>query len=554
MKLIHIYIKRHKSVTDLNISLGGIAICEVKADFLEITRRQETTDYYYDHHCSAIIGANGVGKSSVLSFLEGCYYPTISSGILIFQEESSNALHICLINVPNPQCNLDITSHNGYESFAKKHQINLVKINNVTDAQSRLGYEKKNRHRLIQERTLEGYTLNKRSRKKYFDNLLRYFRWTNDSNTLDDVGFEFKFFDSFEKTDLLIADNEVLSEAKENYLKARNHILNNRMNLHIDSDWLPHNNPLLDLNSAALIVDLTSDLKGDSKTRAISMLFYYFIQSIERFDYPIEKSLKKAIEALQFPENWEIFKFSSAKKTNIYKNINTDRMHEKLSYVIEALNDLYTHLQKASVNTNNKKTIIALVDDFYTVSELITLSNSLSHNILTNISWGWRGVSTGEMARAHLLSETYNCLIQTEAAEIIIVIDEVDLYLHPEWQRGFLDSYLSMLNRLKPYTKPQIILTTHSPIIVSDFLPEDIVSLQKMPNNDIIIRTSIGFGTNITNLFIDGMHVDSTFGEHSRKAIATLMEKAQHDSLSELDRALIERMGNKFVREYLLQK
>jgi hypothetical protein len=89
---------------------------------------------------------------------------------------------------------------------------------------------------------------------------------------------------------------------------------------------------------------------------------------------------------------------------------------------------------------------------------------------------------------------------------------------------------------------------------VSDFLPEDIVSLQKMPNNDIIIRTSIGFGTNITNLFIDGMHVDSTFGEHSRKAIATLMEKAQHDSLSELDRALIERMGNKFVREYLLQK
>ena len=101
--------------------------------------------------------------------------------------------------------------------------------------------------------------------------------------------------------------------------------------------------------------------------------------------------------------------------------------------------------------------------------------------------------------------------------------------------------------------RPQIIITTHSPIIISDFLPQDIVSLVKDASGKIEIKESLGFGTNITNLFIDGMHLTATVGEHSRKAIVSLVEKSESQKLSSLDKELIKGMGNKFVREYLLQ-
>ncbi|MBN0787330.1 hypothetical protein JTM05_32260, partial [Pseudomonas aeruginosa] len=48
-------------------------------------------------------------------------------------------------------------------------------------------------------------------------------------------------------------------------------------------------------------------------------------------------------------------------------------------------------------------------------------------------------------------------------------------------------------------------------------------------------------------------HLTATVGEHSRKAIVSLVEKSESQTLSSLDKALIKGMGNKFVREYLLQ-
>ena len=44
---------------------------------------------------------------------------------------------------------------------------------------------------------------------------------------------------------------------------------------------------------------------------------------------------------------------------------------------------------------------------------------------------------------------------------VIILIDEIDLHLHPKWQKSFLNSILSIFPNI------QIIVTTHSPFIVS---------------------------------------------------------------------------------------
>lgn len=556
MKLIHVYIAAHRSVRELNVSLAGTAKCFVENNYLKIVRRRDTSDYYHGYHCSAIIGANGVGKSSVLDFIESSYFLTDSSGLLVFCSEEDESLHVCTINLELRGCTENVNISIDYESFAYEHHIELVKINNVSDAQSRLGYEKKLSHPLIQNRSLEHYTRLKIGRKKYFDNLLRYFKWRAEPDSLiEDVGFEFNFHDAKGKLDKHMRYSDFGSEYYMSYTETRQRV-EARTNSYFAEPSLHLNEYLLSLNISPLLVDISAEVKGGIKKYVPSFLHYYFILSLDSKQNSFISSLRSAIEALRYPENWKIFAASEIEDLYPATDFDVGAMHDKLNYAESLLIDISGHFENSVWRLDGFSGISFLVDDFYHVSEVIGLVNNLSRGILSNISWGWRGVSTGEMAKSHLLSETFDCLKRDNNRSHIIVIDEVDLYLHPEWQRNFLDSYLALLKDIGfegIEKKAQLVITTHSPIIISDFLPQDIVSLVKDEHGLVKLRDSFGFGTNITNLFIDGMHVTSTFGEHSRKAIAALMERAEKGTLNEQDRILIGEIGNKYVRDFLLK-
>ncbi|MFA0523992.1 AAA family ATPase, partial [Vibrio sp. 10N.222.52.C3] len=133
----------------------------------------------------------------------------------------------------------------------------------------------------------------------------------------------------------------------------------------------------------------------------------------------------------------------------------------------------------------------------------------------------------------------------------LIVMDEVDLYLHPDWQRTFLSELLDFINVEFPDNSVQVILSTHSPIIISDFLPEDLVSLDKNNGNTEIVE-SFGFGSHITDLYVDGMHLKSTFGEHSKKAINHLLNRANEGRLTKQDIGLVKKIKSKNIQQMIL--
>lgn len=49
-------------------------------------------------------------------------------------------------------------------------------------------------------------------------------------------------------------------------------------------------------------------------------------------------------------------------------------------------------------------------DDYATIEALTEVIQRLPANIAANIKWGWRGISSGELARAHVFSESYHYL------------------------------------------------------------------------------------------------------------------------------------------------
>lgn len=555
MKLVHIYIEAHKSVRNLNVSLGGNVRCIVDDHGISIDSRGDTSGYYNGFHCSAIIGVNGVGKSSILDFLEAAYFPTDSSGVLVFQD-SDLKNHICEINYRIKRVPLPCEVWDEFEVFARRFGIALVKINNVSVAQSRFGYLKKSKHPLVQERSLERYAATKITRKRYFDNLLRYLRWEQSGRDLvGDVGFEFAIENSLWRIPKLIPEKVLTPEHQQEFDSAYESLMVERRPSSADAVELYGH--VVSLLSVSLLVELAS-LAGVHKRKVLIALIFYFVRSLRYHPYmDFLEGIFKALESLRYDENWDIFDRTLGGKSDLHfdsYNVDVSRMASYLQDYFEVLNDIANHLSDGRLSRGPNETLIVMIDDFALANKIVHLASRLPRSVGSNISWGWRGVSTGEMARTHIFSETYNFLSAAKPGNYLILIDEADLYLHPEWQRSFLDSYLELLQFLaSPKVKPQLLITTHSPIIVSDFLPEDIVSLTKTNDGRILVKESFGFGTNITNLFIEGMHLSSTVGEHARKAIITLIEKSHSHELNDLDRELISRMGSKFVREYLLR-
>ena len=83
----------------------------------------------------------------------------------------------------------------------------------------------------------------------------------------------------------------------------------------------------------------------------------------------------------------------------------------------------------------------------------------------------------------HVLLESKTKLDTTDM-EGLVLLDEIDLYLHPAWQATFITA----LRRVFP--KMQFVATTHSPVVLAELAPHEIVRLIVDPESGDVTRGS----------------------------------------------------------------
>ena len=106
--------------------------------------------------------------------------------------------------------------------------------------------------------------------------------------------------------------------------------------------------------------------------------------------------------------------------------------------------------------------------------------------------------------------------------EGVILIDEIDLHLHPAWQRR------AVTNLTKVFPNVQFVVTTHSPQILSEVAPESIRLLYQEDNliKFTIPKQSIGLNSvEILRELMDDPGINSTVP----KRIAEIATKIDHD-------------------------
>lgn len=145
----------------------------------------------------------------------------------------------------------------------------------------------------------------------------------------------------------------------------------------------------------------------------------------------------------------------------------------------------------------------------------------------------WIGISSGHKAYLNLFASLYQELRYTRQNNLLLCIDEGDLYLHPMWQIEFFDKLLKVLPNI--YSGDiQLLLTSHSPFLLSDLPKQNITILDKsIPGSsqdgmELKINT---FGGNLYDLYSEPFFLGekriSDFAYNKIKSLITAIESQE---------------------------
>jgi len=176
----------------------------------------------------------------------------------------------------------------------------------------------------------------------------------------------------------------------------------------------------------------------------------------------------------------------------------------------------------------------------------------------------WRTMSSGEKAFLDLFSRVYWGLKRLNVAAgdfLYLLLDEGEAGFHPLWQRKYF-SYLLRFLSIFPGVRFHLILTTHSPFIISDLPMENLVLLRSDEHGYCQVETKFdsieeSFAANIHQLLTDAFFMEEgpigAFATETINAIFSMNSKQPPVSL-EIIKRMIETIGEPLIKIKLQEK
>ena len=140
---------------------------------------------------------------------------------------------------------------------------------------------------------------------------------------------------------------------------------------------------------------------------------------------------------------------------------------------------------------------------------------------------------------------------------VLLLIDEIDLYLHPEWQRRIIFELIDAVNNQFPYKTFQIIISSHSPIVLSDIPSANTTYLIR--ENGVIAQhkdKTQTFGANIHTLYKDAFFIKNglTMGEYAQTYVNNIIHDIRSKDFDQENiKNRIVMIGEPVIRKKLLQ-
>ena len=141
-------------------------------------------------------------------------------------------------------------------------------------------------------------------------------------------------------------------------------------------------------------------------------------------------------------------------------------------------------------------------------------------------------MSTGEGNLIEIFSRVYSYLLMYEknAEDIILIVDELETGMHLEWSRRLINILIKNLSEILETegmeNKIQLIFTTHSPYMLSDIKPENVIMIEKNQETGYsegkVLQNT--FAKNIQEIMKENL-IDNIYGDFALAKINSMISR-----------------------------
>lgn len=554
MELIYAYVEEYKILNEIPFITHPLFDVSYNNGCLNIRGKDQLIINYYDGVAiKAIVGRNGCGKSTFFEFIEEGFDYTESSGFMVWLNKNESVFIIQAVNYDFETTTFDLCYNFSIVSmdvnYLKKIKHNIVKVNNL----NALSLPKKNKRNGIIDLSLSKQNyFNGNARNSNLRNLITFF---NESSWIDSKAAKYRYNFSFKKP-----SSAIKNWAFKIFCKERSDVENYIRKGYFSEKYAFIFQPPDILNESA---GSTSDIfQLIFERNLFSFIRYILATNIvdevyaeilvgKVLNYIDKYNFIQANDFLELVDETYIIWLKDKMSINVTE-YDSQIIINNMIHIFDTLYDMAGLISEhISVTGGITSNCSFHINDFEVIEALLDLLSSLPKQVSNNFSYGWEGFSTGELAKLNIFSSIYNYMKKSISFTTLFILDEVDLYLHPEWQRTFISELISFLKSETDTSTIQLLISTHSPLIIGDFLPEDIISLQNNNDGHTYVTEAYGFGTEITDAYISGMHISSTFGEHSREKLLKLIDSKLNGELRDEDSWLISKLKDSSIKRML---
>ncbi|WP_129691314.1 AAA family ATPase [Gottfriedia acidiceleris] len=482
---------------------------------------------------SAIVGENGVGKTSVLDLIKenlSIKYDRYNNKsfsikdelIIVFTNPSNNKLYIYNhenIKIQKIKAPLELCyfQYHFQDSSPNLSNTQIIHFSNIFD-NKKLGSEENNiidisTNYLV--RNDKGDKLSSNKSEVYIHNVyetIRKISFLSNKRNEPITTLPFKvpktLYIVFNNID--IHDDQVdFSDQVISFLKKIDNKLNQKIEDRVIYNFLCHffiEHGSLEPYQSSLINDF-SKLKIQNGPNKYNNIFKWLIDALKNRSF----------------DNKELF-LSMAKNLKDMFDIIKGLLEEKRLKPFKE-NSLET-LEIEIIKGDSK------LERFFKIYQEVVYTNDF-------IELDWQDMSSGETAFFNLYSRFNYAFSLMEhrkkVNDIIILVDEGEVYLHPQWQKRFLDEFINLIsylfNDIENKYNIQVIMTSNSPFVVSDLPKSNITFLKRnYLNESSILVEKIEdhqqtFASNIHNLLANSFFMqDGLIGEFAKRKINEVVD------------------------------
>ena len=116
----------------------------------------------------------------------------------------------------------------------------------------------------------------------------------------------------------------------------------------------------------------------------------------------------------------------------------------------------------------------------------------------------------------------------------IVLIDEIDLHLHPRWQRIIVHKLLEV------FPNCQFIISTHSPHVITHVQPESLFLLEQTDSGIVARKPNESYGKNVDRVLEDLMGLETTRPDEVASDLHSIFETIDAGKLKEAQKMIAE--------------